>query len=682
MKDGVMPLDNAAMASRETGLHRDANHKRDASPARYLRAEAPLPMPAQDFRRWTAKPVIGRPRGRWVPRASLFLGTLMLTLAFAWELYDVLAVATITPLQSLFLVLSTLAFGWVAFGSLSVAMGFLPLFAGEKADTLDVPPVTSLLKARTALLFPVYHEDPTRIAGVVSALIEDLALLKREKAFEVFILSDTRDDAAGRAEETVYAELAQRFAPFLPVYYRRRRMNTARKAGNIQDWVERFGADYAHFIILDGDSVMSGRTLVRLAAALEQTPRAGLIQTVPRLTGGTTLLQKLQQFAANVYGPAVASGLAFWHRDQGNYWGHNAIIRTVAFAEAAGLPSLSGRPPFGGHIQSHDFVEAVLLQRAGWGVHIVPALDGSYEGLPPTLVDLVVRDRRWAQGNLQHLSIVGAKGLTPMGRVHLVMGAFSYLVSAVWAASLAVGLILALQGQQLLPSYFEDSRTLFPIWPIVDPGAALRLFLATLAVVFLPKVLGFVLELKRVRAAREVGGSLRAFAGVAVETVFSMLLAPILMITQTVAVVQILLGVDSGWRAQQRDGQALSFRDVARFHWRHTVLGVSIAGLCWFSNPVLLVWMWPVVGGLAFSVPLSWLFARPAGRWASAILATPEDRTPPAILVHTERNTRFWTARHGATQGPLGETSAVLAGRPLAEGESFPAEGERGLVSI
>ena len=67
----------------------------------------------------------------------------------------------------------------------------------------------------------------------------------------------------------------------------------------------------------------------------------------------------------------------------------------------------------------------MLLQRAGWGVHMAPTVDGSYENSPPCLVDLIVRDRRWAQGNLQHLKIVGQAGLTPMGRVHLLMGAFS-----------------------------------------------------------------------------------------------------------------------------------------------------------------------------------------------------------------------------------------------------------------
>jgi len=620
--------------------------RKDPSAPELMRAEAPLPMPEQSFDT-PAAAAIGSRRGIWVPRAAIAFGTAVLTVAFGHELYNVLSFVRMTPIQLVFLVLSTIAFGWIALGSISAAMGFLPLFAGEKADNIDLPSVGRRLYGRTALLFPVYHEDPARIAGTIDAIAEELRGLGRTEAFDIFILSDTR--GAAHDEEAAYAELRRRLAQVMPVYYRRRAENTGRKAGNIKDWVERFGADYAHFVILDGDSVMSGETLVRLALAMEGNEKAGLIQTVPRLAGGTTLLQKLQQFASNVYGPSVAAGLACWHRDEGNYWGHNAIIRTIAFAGAAGLPPLPGRPPFGGHIQSHDFVEAVLLQRAGWGVHMVPTVEGSYEGLPPSLPDLVVRDRRWAQGNLQHLSIVGAKGLTPMGRVHLVMGAFSYIVSAVWASSLIVGMVLALQGQHMIPSYFQDSKTLFPIWPVIDPGAAFRLFLATMAVVLLPKVLGLVLEIKRSLAARETGGPARALLGVMTETVFSMLFAPILMITQTVAVTQIaFMAKDSGWKAQRRDDGSMSFEDAMRFHWRHTAIGVVTALVCWQAAPSLLGWMSPVLTGLILSAPLSWLTARPAGPILSLVLSTQEDRTPPPVLERAGRRSVEWSHRISA----------------------------------
>ena len=618
---------------------------RDISDPELLPAESPLAMPEQDFSRVLPLEKGARCRGYWIPRAAVFAGALLLTAAFAAELYGVLAFVHMTPIQFVFLVLSTVAFGWIALGSLSAAMGFLPLFASETADTIELPRDDALLDARTALLFPVYHEDPARIAGTIEAMAEELHALGRAELFDIFVLSDTRGDQQGASEERAYAALKQRLEGTIRVFYRRRRENAARKAGNIKDWVERFGAAYPHFVILDADSVMTARTLVRLSLAMQRDARSGLIQTVPRLTGGTTLLQRLQQFASNVYGPAVAAGLAFWHRDQGNYWGHNAIIRTVAFASAAGLPHLPGKPPFGGHIQSHDFVEAVLLQRAGWGVHMAPTLDGSYEGLPPNLMDLVIRDRRWAQGNLQHLSIVRARGLTPMGRIHLAMGAMSYVVSAVWAASLAVGVVLALQGQQMIPSYFEDSKTLFPIWPIIDQGAALRLFLATVIVVLLPKVLGLALELKRVTAAREAGGVARGVAAVLVETVFSMLLAPIMMCTQTVAVTQILIGRDSGWKAQRRDDGSISFADAIHFHWRHTLLGLALAVVVWQATPDLVAWMAPVILGLLLSIPLSWYTAQTAGPLMSRLLATPEDRSPPAILEAAAIKADDWKQR-------------------------------------
>jgi membrane glycosyltransferase len=625
----------------------------DLSSPDLLPPETPLEMPDQDFR---ARGSGQRPRrGYWVPRAAVFTGAFLLTAAFAHELYGVLALEQPTPFQILFLVLSTIAFGWIALGSLTAVLGFLPLFGGEKADTIDLPLVDGKLSARTALLFPVYHEDPARIAGTIQAIAHELQSMGKASVFDIFVLSDTRADEDGAKEETAYRALRRRLESAIPVYYRRRRDNHGRKAGNVKDWVRRFGGAYEHFIVLDGDSVMSGTTLIRLALAMQRDDKAGLIQTVPRLTGAKTLLQHLQQFASNVYGPSVSAGLAFWHRDQGNYWGHNAIIRTQAFASAAGLPTLPGRAPFGGDIQSHDFVEAVLLQRADWGVHMVPTVEGSYEGQPPTLADIIARDRRWAQGNLQHLGIVYKSGLTTMGRVHLLMGATSYLMSVVWAASLIVGIVLALQSQQMIPSYFIDEKTLFPVWPVTDPGAALRLFFATMSIVLLPKFLGLVLEIKRARAARELWGTPRAVLGVATETVFSVLISPIFMVTQSVAVFQILFGVDSGWNSQRRDGRALSFREAFDFHRRHMLIGLAAAVVCWEASALVVAWMSPVILGLVLSAPLGWLTSRPAGTVMSAMLSTRDGRSPPAIVESAERASGEWasTIADGVPSEPI-----------------------------
>ena len=400
--------------------------------------------------------------------------------------------------------LSTIAFGWIALGSLSAAMGFLPLFAARR-------PTRSICRRDAPLSHAIRRcssPSTTKIrpaCGHYAAIDGRAGELKRDRLVRRVscFRHPRRED--GAAEEAAYRELETASDGHHSGLLSPPPREPGRKAGNIKDWVERFGGGYQNFIILDGDSVMSGETLVRLALAME---RRSARRTDPDGPAASPAARRCcsgcTQFASNVYGPAVAAGLAFWHRDQGNYWGHNAIIRTVAFAGAAGLARTFPAKPRSAAISRVTISSRLCCcsARVGACTWCRPS-HGSYEGLPPNLMDLVVRDRRWAQGNLQHLSIFGQGGITTMGRLHLAMGAMSYLVSAIWALSLAVGVVLALQSQQMIPSYFEDSKTLFPIWPVIDPGAALRLFIATIMVVMLPKALGLALEIKRVRRARE-----------------------------------------------------------------------------------------------------------------------------------------------------------------------------------
>ncbi len=236
-----------------------------------------------------------------------------------------------------------------------------------------------------------------------------------------------------------------------------------------------------------------------------------------------------------------------------------------------------------------------------------------------------------------------------MGRLHLAMGAMSYIVSVIWALSLTVGVVLALQGQKILPTYFLDSKTLFPIWPVIDPGAAMRLFFATMAVVLFPKLLGLVLEAKRLLANGERSGVLRVVAATGVETLMSMLLAPIMMMTQTAAVVQFFLGLDAGWKAQSRDGGALPLADAIKMHRYHALTGLVVTVLVYESYPGLLVWMAPVLTGLILSGPINWLTAKPAPQWLASLLATPVDLDPAPILVRTDHFTNAWRARQPAT---------------------------------
>jgi membrane glycosyltransferase len=611
-----------------------------ANPYALLPPQAPLAMPTRGVRQKSVS-AAGHDRISG-SRAVLLLLTVCATAIFAVVLYQVLSVVRLSVLQAVFLVLCTLCFAWIALGSSSAALGFAAML-GRRKSALRIGAPDAPLPHRTALLFPVYHEDAAGIAATVDAIAEDLIALGHAPSFDIFILSDSRETANKTRELRAVRLLQRRFQTQPRIYYRARAANVGKKAGNIADWVQRFGAGYQSFIILDADSIMSASLIVTLSATLAANPQVALIQTVPRLVGATTLFARLQQFAVACYGPVVAAGFAAWHQGSGNYWGHNAILRTGAFAEAAGLPSLSGAPPLGGHIQSHDFVEAAFLRRAGWEVWMLPDLDGSFEGCPPTLIDSAVRDRRWAQGNLQHLRIVGAKGLPWVSRLHLAMGTYGYFASAFWALSLLVGTVLSIQSAYTLPVYFTDERSLFPVWPVIDATKALYLFLGTIAVVLLPKVFGIIVAVVRKDPAA-AGKAHWLLLGFAAETLFSILIAPIFMLTQSKAVADILRGRDSGWSVQRRAGGTEHFTDLLRFHKWHLVVGALAGIVSALASVYVLAWMGPVVLGLLLAAHLSALTSRPPAPWLARALATRETIDPPAIVAKAAQRHPDWTS--------------------------------------
>jgi membrane glycosyltransferase len=589
-------------------------------------APSPLAMPPQALR---APP---KPRDRRAVLARVALALLVTagTTAFAVNLYAVLSVETPTWLQLVFWFTSTLCFAWIAIGASSALIGFVIL---SSARTM-APATSDPADAATALLFPVYREDPATVAAGIAAMARDLTA--GAGRFDVFILSDTQDEAHRGIERAQYGRLAADLSPRLRVHVRWRTPNTGKKAGNIQEWVTTHGGAYRYFVILDADSVMSAETLYRLVATMEREPRLGLLQTVPRLVGSRTVFARAQQFASCYYGPLVAAGIAAWQGDSGNYWGHNAMIRTAAFAGSAGLPDLPGKPPLGGHILSHDFVEAALLVRDGWHVRLLPDASGSYEGCPPTMTDLLVRDRRWAQGNLQHLKIVRASGLAPLSRLHLALGAWSYLASPVWALTLIVGVLLAFEAKFADPTYFGSEISLFPKWPVFDAEKALALFIATLGVVHLTKLLGIVWAVRSSQSRHANRGVARLVGGALLESLLATIIAPILMVGQTAAVLAILLGRDAGWSPQRRSAGESAFGVyLSQYRW-HMAWGSVTTLICGAISWHVLAWLSPVILGLIASAPIAMATARPAPAWLSRLLATPEDLDPPPLLAARE----------------------------------------------
>jgi membrane glycosyltransferase len=599
---------------------------------RYLPDETPLPMQpcrldatnrADPGRLRTAPAVAAR-------RLFILGGTVAITAAGAVEMYDVLKVGGVTVLEGMVFGLFLVLLAWIAFSFVSSVAGFFVLLRGRP----DVLPINShgplpAITGRTAMLLPTYNEDQHHLMARLRAMYESVGETGQAPLFDWFLLSDTTDPDIWIAEELAFLEL-QRNCGSGHLYYRHRSDNTARKSGNIAEWVRRFGGAYDYMIILDADSLMSGETIVRLAGAMEANPQAALIQTLPIVVNARTLISRLQQFSGRLYGPLIAAGNAWWHASEGNYWGHNAIIRVQAFAQEAGLPELRGRKPFGGHILSHDFVEAALMRRAGWGIFMAPDLGGSFEEVPPSLLDFAARDRRWCQGNLQHLAVLPARGLHWVSRLHLLTGIGSYLTAPLWLLFLLLGILISLQAYFVKPEYFPKGFSLFPTWPAQDPVLAAWVFAATMGLLIVPKLLAYLVLLTRRAERQAFGGGFRVLLAVVAESLLAALIAPSMMIFQSTAVAEILLGRDAGWQVQRRSDGRITRDEVYRKFTVPTLCGLAMAASAYAVSLPLLLWMSPVIIGLVCAIPIGLVTSTALP--IAHLFATPEDNRVPALL--------------------------------------------------
>ncbi|CAN5164512.1 hypothetical protein BH09PSE1_BH09PSE1_08920 [soil metagenome] len=616
-------------------------------------------MPVQSL---TIKPT-ARPMSSpllWRRRLLLLAVTVLTTIVATAVLLGTFSADRLTVMETLGLTLFASLFAWTAFSCASATAGFVSLWrekAGRPADPLPV------LSSRNAILIPVYNEDPVPVFGRVAAMLESLQAVQAALHFDGFIRSDTQNLMIAAAERAGNDRLRVRFAGRANVYYRRRTDNVDRKAGNVADWVRRFGGAYAHMVVLDADSLMTGETLVRLAGAMEAAPGVGLIQTVPMIVNGRTLFARIEQFASRLYGPLFARGLEWWSGAESSYWGHNAILRVRAFAEQAGLPHLTGPRPFGGSIMSHDFVEAALMRRAGWEVRLAPELRGSYEEGPPTMIDQIVRDRRWCQGNLQHIGVIGARGLHPLSRFHLLRGFSSYLTAPLWLGLLTTGLLLA--SFPSLGGTLADGPS-----AMLDP-ALWSIFGLSIAFLILPKLMAWIIVLRQ-GGERGFGGPGTALIGIAAETVISSLIAPVVLLAQTRAVLQILSGRDSGWSAQRRNADRLSLGDALRIHRVETAFGLSLTVMSLAFEPTAFIWAAAPAIALTFAFVISAWTTRNAD--TMTLLSTPEMRSPPRLLLRAielgDRSTAPGPMRNLPKLRSLpisgGAISGGLAGRTLS----------------
>lgn len=587
------------------------------------------------------KPEPGRIARR---RATFFTAAFVFTALATWFMADLLwRDGGFTGLEWLLLGLFVILFAQVAIGFVTAILGFYVINRGGDSrrilNTIDWSKEDVPL-ASTALIMPVFNEDVSRVFEGLRAIYRSVEATGKLEHFDFFILSDSNQANQWIQEEVAWVELCKQVKGFGRIFYRKRRQQINKKAGNVADFLRRWGKKYRYMVVLDADSLMDGDALVKLVRVMEGNPRTGIVQTAPRIVNGESLYARVMSFANRLYSPLFLAGLNYWQGPDGNYWGHNAIIRVQPFIDHCGLPELPGSEPFGGRILSHDFVEAALMRKAGWYVWLAHDIEGTFEEGPPTLIDSAKRDRRWCQGNLQHTWLLTARGFRPANRFHLIMGVMGYVSSPLWLLFLVLSTIQVFNTVNAPPAAgVEVDASLLGYWMMPQ---ALTLFLFTMLLLFLPKLIGLVVTLRDRAEARRFGGRGRLVASALGETVISSLLAPIAMMFNAKFVIFTLLGQGVSWVTQRRGADdGTDWREAILTHGEQTVFGLVWGVSAFILLPVFFWWLSPVVAGLVFAIPLSIALSKVSYGQAArriGLFLTPEETDPPEVLRRLQRN--------------------------------------------
>ena len=569
--------------------------------------------------------------------------------------------------RSVLLVLFIILFLFAAIGCVHGVFGFILRIRGDHRRITNPETYRSqkIEGISTAIIFPVFNENVVRVCEGLRATYESLQKTGQLEHFDFFILSDSTDPNHWVEEERRWYDLIRELDALGRIYYRRRLINEARKSGNVRDFLNTWGRRYRYFICADADSVIRGETLVDLVKLMETHPSVGLIQTVPALVNAESLFGRIQQFANRLYAPVFIAGLNYWAQYGGNYWGHNAIIRTEPFMHFCDLPQLPGRKPFGGQILSHDFVEAALLLRENWEVWFAYDLEGSYEEAPQAMIDNAQRERRWCQGNLQHTLVLFTKGLRGVSRLHLILGIFGYLAGPLWLAFL-----LTFNWIRWFHDFTGLSDITVPaftpyLYNLSGTAHAFLIFIICMVVIMLPKFLALVDLAYDWRRRRAFGGLARTTAGVFWETVFSTLHAPMLMLWHTRFVITNLLGIAVGWTTQKRAADGTTWLYAVQRHWGHVLIGTVWGWFMWRLDPVMFWWFTPVLAGMVLSVPLSVLTSRRSlGHRARSLglFLTPEETAPPEeiVMLRSRMKIHELTTEEHSFRSHTGLAEAVL----------------------
>jgi len=476
------------------------------------------------------------------------------------------------------------------------------------------------LRLKTAVFMTVRNEDPERAIRRFETVKASVDATGEGGAFSYFVLSDTSDPAVAAAEERAVEAWKAADPDRDRIVYRRRTDNTGFKAGNVRDFCARWGKDFTLMLPLDADSLMSGDQIVRLVRMMQAHPKIGILQSLVVGMPSASAFARIFQFGMRHGMRSYTMGQAWWVGDCGPFWGHNALVRIKPFHEQCDLPMLPGKPPLGGHVLSHDQVEATLMRRAGYEVRVLPVERGSWEENPPTMLEFARRDVRWCQGNMQYLKLLDLPGLYPMSRFQLVWAILMFIGIPAWTLMIALLPVAAWQGRSV---------------PDFPAGLAVGLYVTFFTMYLMPKIAGILDVVLTKGGVASYGGWLRFVPGAALELAFSFLQGAVSTVRTSIFMIGLLFGKSVVWGGQSRDALGLSWTTAAQSLWPQMLFGSIVCGALLMIAPAVFWWSLPLTAGYLLAVPFAVLTADPAlGRLLQrlGLCGIPEDFEAPAEI--------------------------------------------------
>ena len=561
--------------------------------------------------------------GRRVLFAALFAATMAGSLALAAL---ALSPGGFSLTDVILLVLFAVTLPWMVAGFWNALIGFwIMRFSGDPVAA--VMPLAARIRgdepvtASTAILLCIRNEAPERMIRNLEPMLAGLHAAGCGARFHLYVLSDSSDAGIAAKEEACFATLTSRWRERVEITYRRRVENTGFKAGNIRDFCERWGSQHEFAVTLDADSFMTADAVLRLVRIMQADPGLGILQGLIVGLPSTSAFARVFQFGMRLGMRSYTIGSAWWQGDCGPYWGHNAALRLAPFIAHCALPVLSEDGAEDRHILSHDQIEAVLMRAAGYAVRVLPQEDLGWEENPPTLLEFIRRDLRWCQGNMQYWSFLGLPGLKPVSRYQLALAILMFIGSPAWIGLLVLG---------TLGVAFADTPANF-----IRPDAGMALFISVLVMWFSPKIATAAEILLRPELRRGFGGAGLFILNYLIETIYSVLLCPILWFGHTIFLVGLLFGREIGWIGQTRDDHAVPFALALHNLWPHTLLGWGALGLLAMTQPAAIPYVLFLAAGPAVAIPFAMMTAWPRfGSFCAriGIGRLPEETMRPAVL--------------------------------------------------